>query len=133
MEDRKDLVYSVPCTCGVRYVGETEQHYWDRKSQHQVEVKNKETTEAFYSHIKRNKGHRIEREDCVYLYKEKNWRRRKIKEEVYINALNPTESMVRNGNSILNLEKGYEFDPIWSGFNPDIRNVIKKKIKFTKR
>ena len=54
--------------------------------------------------------------------KEKNWRRRKIKEAVYINALNPTESMVRQG--ILNLENGYEFDPIWSGFNPDIRNFI---------
>ena len=131
-EDRKDLVYSIPCgTCSVRYVGETGQHYCDRKSQHQREVKNKKTTNAFYSHIKRNKGHRIEWEGCVYLDKEKNWRRRKIKEAVYINALNPTESMVRQG--ILNLEKGYEFDPIWSGFNPDIRNVIEKKIKFTKR
>ena len=39
--------------------------------------------------------------------------------------------MVRQG--ILNLKKGYEFDPIWSRFNPDIRNVIEKKIKFTKR
>ena len=67
----------------------------------------------------------------MYLDKEKNWRRRKIKEAVYINVLNPTESMVRQGN--LNLEKGYEFDPIWSGFNPDIRKVIEKKIKFTKR
>ena len=34
-EDNKDLVYSVPCgTCGVRYVGETGQHYCDRRSQH---------------------------------------------------------------------------------------------------
>ena len=41
--------------------------------------------------------------------------------------------MGQKGNSILNLEKGYEFDPIWSGFNPDIRNVIEKKIKLTKR
>ena len=116
MEDRKDLVYSVPCgTCGVRYVGETAQHYCDRKSQHQREVKIKKTTNAFYSHIQGNKGHRIEWEDCVYLDREKNWRRRKIKEAVYINALNPTESMERQG--ILNLEKGYEFDPIWSGFD----------------
>ena len=35
--------------------------------------------------------------------------------------------------SSLNIEKAYEFDPIWSGFNLDMRNVIKKKIKFTKR
>ena len=73
MEDRKDLVYLVPCgACRVRYVGETGQHYCDRKSQHQCEVKNKKTMNAFDSHIKGNKGHRIEWEDCVYLDKEKN-------------------------------------------------------------
>ena len=58
----------------------------------------------------------------------KNWRRRKIKEAVYINAINLTESMVQQG--ILNLEKGSEFDPIWSGFNQDIRNIVQKKTKF---
>ena len=56
---------------------------------------------------------------------------KKIKEAVYINALNPTESMVQQG--ILSLEKGYEFDPIWSGLNPDIKNAVKKKIEFAKR
>ena len=60
-------------------------------------------------------------------------RRRKIKEVVYINALNSTESIAMVQKGILNLEKGYEFDPIWSEFNPHIRNVIKKKIKFLKR
>ena len=128
-EDNKDLVYSVPCgTCGVRYVGETGQHYCDRRSQHQHDVTNRKSTNAFYSHLRRNKEHRIDWEGCVYLDREKNWRRRKIKEAVYINAINPTESMVQQG--ILNLEKGYEFDPIWSGFNQDIRNIVQKKIKF---
>ena len=60
------------------------------------------------------------------LDKEKNWRSRNIKEAV--NEINPTESMVRQG--ILNLEKGYEFKPIWSRFNQAIRNKVAKKIKF---
>ena len=58
--------------------------------------------------MKTNKTHRIEWEDCVYLDKEKNRRGRKIKDGVYINALNPKDSMVQQG--ILNLVKGYEFD-----------------------
>ena len=59
-----------------------------------------------------------------------NWRRRKIKEAVSTNAINPTESMVQQG--ILNLEKGYEFDEIWSGFYLDIRNIVQIKIKFAR-
>ena len=74
-----------------------------------VEANNKQTTNAFYSQIIGKNRHRIEWEDCVCLDTEKNWRRRKIKEEVYINAFNPTESMVRQ--RILHMEKGYEFDP----------------------
>ena len=52
----------------------------------------------------------------------------KFKEAVYIYAMNPTESLVQQ--SILNLEKGYEFELIWSGLNQNVRNVVGKKIKF---
>jgi len=98
MEDRKDLVYLLPCgTCGDPYVGKTGKHYCDRKSQHQRKVKNKKTMNAFYSHIKS--------------YKQEELEEKKIKEAVHINVLNPYESMVQQG--ILNLEKRYEFDKIW--------------------
>ena len=75
-------------------------------------------------------GHQIEWGKCVFLDKEKNWRRRKIKEAIYINAINPTESMVHQ--DILNLEKGYDFDPIWGGFNQDFRGIIEKRIQSAK-
>jgi len=87
-------------------------------------------TNGFYSHMKKNKGHQIEWGKCVFLDKEKNWRRRKIKEAIYINAINPTESMVHQ--DILNLEKGYDFDPIWGGFNQEFRVIIDKRIQFAK-
>ena len=56
--------------------------------------------------------------------REKHWRARKIKEAVLINAVNPTKN-VRNGG-IMHLEKGYEMDLIWSGFNKVFRERTKK-------
>ena len=53
--------------------------------------------------MKKNAGHELEWGKCVYLDREKNWRRRKIKESININAINPTESMVHQ--EIFNLEK----------------------------
>ena len=80
--------------------------------------------------MKKNDGYKIEWGNCVYLDREKNWRRRKIKESIYINAINPTDSMVHQ--KFLNLEKGYDFDLIWSGFNQDFRGIIEKRIQFAK-
>ena len=59
--------------------------------------------------------------------REKHWRARKIKEAVLINATNPTKD-VRNGGA-MNLEKGYEMDPIWSGFNEGFREMLNKKVR----
>ena len=39
MQECKDVVYSVPCgECGVRYVGETGQHFTERRSQHKRDI-----------------------------------------------------------------------------------------------
>ena len=62
----------------------------------------------------------------VFLDYEKNWKRRKIKEAVYINAINPTNEMDRK--RILNLEKGFILDEIWSEFNEVHRRSTKKKV-----
>ena len=131
-DESKDVVYSIPCdTCRVRYVGETGQHFCDRRNQHQRDVKNKKPSNGLYAHLKENKGHKINWEGFVYLDSERNWKRRKIKEAIYINAVNPAEAM--GSNKILNLEKGYDLDPVWSGFNEEYRNIIAKKIGVTKK
>ena len=60
-DEHKDVIYSIPCgACGVRYVGETGQHFCDRRSQHQQDIKNKKMTNGSYSHMKKNDGHEIE-------------------------------------------------------------------------
>ena len=112
-------------------MGETGQHFCDRRNQHQRDVKNKKPSNGLYAHLKENKGHKINWEGFVYLDSEKNWKRRKIKEAIYINAVNPAEAM--GSNKILNLEKGYNLDPVWSGFNEEYRNIIAKKIGVTKK
>ena len=126
-EEIKNVVYSVPCgDCGVRYIGETGQQFSERRSQHQRDVKNRKKTNGFYCHIRENKGHKINWDKALYLDYEKNWKRRKIKEAIYINAINPTNTMSKK--DILNLEKGYELDAVWSEFDEVHRQGIAKKI-----
>ena len=63
----------------------------------------------------------------MFVEREKHWRARKIKEAVLINAINPTKD-VQNGG-VMNLEKGYEMDHIWSGFNEVFREMLNKKVR----
>ena len=47
-EDCKDMVYSAPCVkCGLRYLGETGQHFCDRVGQHKRDVKNGKMSNGF--------------------------------------------------------------------------------------
>ena len=92
---------------------ETGQHFSDRKTQHQRDIKSGKTTNGFFNHV-------------VILDSEKNWKRRGKKEAVYINAINPTNEMDRK--RILNLEKGYILDEIWSEFDQVHRCSTTKKV-----
>ena len=130
LEDYKNVVYAVECeTCGVQYIGETGQHFCDRRNQHQRDIRQKKLSNGFYDHLERNEGHVINWEKVRFLDKEKNWKGRKIKEAIYINAVVPTSLM--NERKLMNLEKGHELDPIWSEFNPVIRVLIQDKLKKT--
>ena len=59
------------------------------------------------------------------LVKEDNWKGRKIKQAIYINSLNPTARI--HPSKLMNLEKGFELDRIWSEFNPIFRDLVQKK------
>ena len=78
-QECKDVVYSVPCgECGVRYIGETGQHFCERRSQHQRDIASGKTTNGFCNHVVGNKGHKIDWEKVIFLDHEKHWERRKI-------------------------------------------------------
>jgi hypothetical protein len=79
-----------------------------------------------YDHLKNNEGHKVNWDKVNFLDKEINWKGRKIKESIYINSLNST--MKIDPSKLMNLEKGFDLDPIWSEFNPVFRDIIQKKI-----
>ena len=55
-----------------------------------------------------------------HIWKEKKTgRKEKIKEALYINAMNPKD--------LMNLEKGFEVNQCWNEFNPEMRNIAFKK------
>jgi len=123
----KDVIYSVPCKkCGVRYIGETGQHFCQRTKQHQNDIKNKKTTNGFYAHLRKNKGHSINWDGAVFLDRERHWRRRKIKEALFINAQNSAKEV--HHKKILNLEKGITLDPVWAEFNETFREIMSRKM-----
>ena len=56
-----------------------------------------------------------------FFNREYHWKGRNIKEALYINAQNPKKTVDKN--SIMNLEKGLDMDPIWGVFNEEFRNI----------
>jgi hypothetical protein len=123
-DQQKDDVYSIKCaSCKMRYIGETSQFFGKRKYQHTNAVKRKVETNGIYCHLKSNKEHMINWDKVIFLDHEKQWHRRKIKESIYINALNPTEGMQK----VMNIEKGYRIDTCWNFFNDEIRKYTSRK------
>ena len=101
-------------------------NFCQRVAQHQRDIRNRQASNGFYAHIKKNEGHTIDWDRAVFLDKEKHWRGRKIKEAIFINEQNPTKEV--NLEKVMNLEKGFALDPIWGDFNAEIRGIISKKM-----
>ena len=109
----------------MHYVGETSQHFCDRRKQHARDVVNKKETNGIYCHIKTHSSHQPDWDNFKFIDREKNWKSRKIKESLYINALNPTDFM----HNVMNIEKGIAVNDCWMEFNTEIRGSIKKKME----
>jgi hypothetical protein len=122
--DHKDVVYGVRCKdCDLYYIGETSQHLDDRLCQHKREVKKGAETNAFFVHISNNNDHRIDWESPIIIDREPHWQSRKLKESLYISAIDPSNDL----QDILNLEKGLKTDSCWHVFNQEIKEALKKK------
>jgi hypothetical protein len=116
-KDRKDVVYSIGCkSCELEYVGETSKTTIERRKQHMSDVRRKIQTNAIFMHVKENKGHVIDWEGQKIISHEPNWLLRKLKESIVIEAMNPTEELVK----IMNLEKGFQVDNCWKGLAKEV-------------
>ena len=126
-DDRKNIIYCIGCKlCSQHYLGETQQFFPSRRYQHQYAIKCNQQTNGIAQHIHRNKNHEIDWENRVFLDFESHWRRRKIKEALFIDCLNPNTNITPNG--LMNLEKGIEISSCWKEFNPHVRKIFFQKI-----
>jgi len=122
---RKNVIYCLNCkTCPQIYIGETQQWFPSRRYQHQYAVKKKTQTNGIAQHVTKTK-HQIDWENTIFLDSETHWRRRKIKEALYIDSLNPGKQI---SNKIMNLEKGFDISGCWKEFSSDIRKKLSSKI-----
>ena len=129
LDMRKNVVYCIGCkSCPQVYLGETQQWFPSRKYQHEYAVKNNSKTNGIAQHIMET-NHEIDWENRKFLDSESHWRRRKIKEALFIDCLNPQKEVT---DSIMNLEKGLKISECWKEFNQDIRKVLFKIIPIKK-
>jgi GIY-YIG catalytic domain len=125
-EQRKDVVYSIGCkTCKKSYIGETGKTFNERRKRHQQEIRSGRESNAFFKHLEEHTEHEIDWKSFVLIDKESHWKKRKIKEALYINAMNPTEKI----ENILNLEKGLEIDKTWNALIEEVKSSIPHRRK----
>ena len=128
---REDVVYCLGCkSCPKVYLGETQLLQWfsSRKYQHEYAIRNHTKTNGIANHIIET-NHEIDWENRKFLDSESHWRRRKIKEAIFIDCLNPQKQISDN---IMNLEKGLDIAACWKEFNPDIHKIFSKIVQMKK-
>jgi hypothetical protein len=117
----KDVVYQFECRdCKMKYIGETGQRLESRREQHQRDIQNGIQTNAFFQHLQKHKKHSIDWENPKILSRERHWESRRIKESLYINAMDPQPKITK----LMNLEKGKDLDTCWNIFNSEIRKKL---------
>jgi len=115
---KKDIagpVYLIPCQgdqrheCNESYIGETERTLSTRFLEHRRPSSASSSEVAAHLHVE-SPGHKIDLDSVKILDKDTNWRRRGIKEAIYIRRHQPT----------LNQDGGrYRLAPIWNSLLAD--------------
>jgi len=72
----------------------------------------------------RKSKHKVIWSNRTFLEIEKDWGRRRIKEALFINSINPSAEI--DPTKLMNPEKGTEIAACWKEFHPEIRNIVKK-------
>ena len=102
IQQESNVVYCIGCkSCSQVYLGETQQWFPSRRYQHKYAVKNQSSTNSIAQHVAKS-SHEIEWENMKFLDSEPHWRKRKIKEALFIDCLNPQKHI---SDAIMSLEK----------------------------
>ena len=92
--------------------------------QHEYAKKNQSPTNRIAQHVAKS-SHETNWKNMKFLDSEPHWRKRKIKEALFIGCLNPQKHI---SNAIMNLEKGLDIPDCSKEFNADIQKNFFKKI-----
>ena len=91
MNRQSNLVYSIPCSCGARYIGQTKQYLGDRVQQHRASLNRLATgrltqgqQSGITQHISSNPDHQMHFDQVMIVDKEDNYKKRLIKEAIHI-------------------------------------------------
>ena len=87
-------------------------------------------THAIAQHVHNNKKHTIDWDNQIFLDFESHWRKRKIKEVLFIASIHPASDILPN--KLMNIEKGIEISSCWKEFNPHVRRIFSNKIQRSK-
>lgn len=124
-ENQKDVVYVVKCkTCGKIYIGETSHPFEVRRGQHKRDVVKKAMTNGIFCHIMKNRTHKIDWDTVIFWDKEKHWARRKIKESLFINAM----ERPKDPKLLMNLDKGWKINSCWTEFQGELQRIGSRKL-----
>ena len=78
--------------------------------QHKNDVKNSKEINAILMHLQEHNDHSIQWKEVFCLEQKEDWKKRRIKEARYFNAMDQKK--------IMNLEKGFEINHCWNEFDP---------------
>ena len=115
----KDNIYRKHCRESIPiYIGESGLTLKQKDMLHKSDTKTGKTRCALYTHISNNIGHDIDWEKKEVLDRERDFEKRKIKEALYINAL--------DDGTLMNPDKGIPINECRTEFFPNIRKLTYK-------
>ena len=101
-EERRGVIYSIPCECGAVYIGETCRTIKQRLEEHKRAVRIGDPSNAIALHTNSNL-HSIQWGESKVIEQELNWKRRRVKEAIHINVTPNT----------MNTDLGLLINPTW--------------------
>ena len=122
IDEKKNAIYSIPCAdCPLTYTGQTKQRFKKRKAQHQGMVRHGNRKNGIAVHSW-DEDHKIDWENSKIIDTERDFRKRLIKEVLYINADNPSQEITH----LMNIKKENDINPCWNQFLSDIKKGIRR-------
>ena len=85
-DKRKNVIYRIPCECGMVYFGETGQWFDARVQQHQTAVKKLDVKNGIAAHVQQT-GHTVRWSEAKCIDQHNYYANRKMKEAIYISML----------------------------------------------